>query len=298
MQGTDHRPWTGLGTLGWFLGVWVVMMAAMMFPSVAPTVALYSRMTRERSPLSPLLFTAVSRDVGRRRSARLLGRGGRRPFRGDVLAWDRAGRWVAGATLIVAAVYELTPLKDVCLGTCREHVLERRQLVDGRDDERRNRDPPPGPIPGEHVARETAAGRRGREGEHSGDAPRHEIAGREEERRKRRALPGHAGVQGDGRRDGREHHRGHHHDPRRRGTSRAFRGRSTARRPSRASGRPSTTSRRRRGRTGARRARAGHARPRTPGRARRPQGLRRRPGRSRDQAAQENSEVDRPVLPS
>ena len=38
---------------------------------------------------------------------------------GDVLAWERAGRWVAGATLLVAAVYELTPLKDVCLGKCR-----------------------------------------------------------------------------------------------------------------------------------------------------------------------------------
>ena len=38
---------------------------------------------------------------------------------GDVLAWDRAGRWIAGATLVVAAVYELTPLKDVCLGKCR-----------------------------------------------------------------------------------------------------------------------------------------------------------------------------------
>jgi predicted metal-binding membrane protein len=38
---------------------------------------------------------------------------------GDVLAWDRAGRWVAGGTLVIAAVYELTPLKDVCLGKCR-----------------------------------------------------------------------------------------------------------------------------------------------------------------------------------
>src|SRR6185295_19636473 len=56
MQGMDDGPWSGLGTLGWFVAVWVVMMAAMMFPSVAPTVALYSRMTRQRSPLSPLLF--------------------------------------------------------------------------------------------------------------------------------------------------------------------------------------------------------------------------------------------------
>ena len=38
---------------------------------------------------------------------------------GDVLAWDRAGRWLAGATLLTAAAYELTPLKDVCLRKCR-----------------------------------------------------------------------------------------------------------------------------------------------------------------------------------
>ncbi len=38
----DAGPGTELGTLGWFLGIWLVMMAAMMFPSVAPTVALYS----------------------------------------------------------------------------------------------------------------------------------------------------------------------------------------------------------------------------------------------------------------
>ena len=40
MRSMDDGPWTALGTLGWFLGVWVVMMAAMMFPSLAPTVAL------------------------------------------------------------------------------------------------------------------------------------------------------------------------------------------------------------------------------------------------------------------
>jgi predicted metal-binding membrane protein len=120
MQGMDQGPWTGLGTLGWFVGVWVVMMAAMMLPSVAPTVALYSRMTRRRSPLSPLLFAAsylvtwagaglcayaVAASIGR--------------TSGEALAWERAGRWVAGATLVAAAVYELTPLKDVCLGKCR-----------------------------------------------------------------------------------------------------------------------------------------------------------------------------------
>lgn len=120
MRGMDGGPWTSLGTLGWFLGIWVVMMAAMMFPSVAPTVALYSRLTRQRSPLSPLLFTAgylvvwTGAGLAAFALAALLGR-----ISGDVLAWDRAGRWIAGATLVVAAVYELTPLKDVCLGKCR-----------------------------------------------------------------------------------------------------------------------------------------------------------------------------------
>ena len=120
MQGMDNGPWTGLGTLGWFLAVWVVMMGAMMFPSVAPTVALYSRMTRERSPLSPLLFAAgylvTWGGAGVLAFAAAVA-GGR--VAGGVLAWDRAGRWVAGATLVLAAVYQVTPLKDACLGKCR-----------------------------------------------------------------------------------------------------------------------------------------------------------------------------------
>jgi predicted metal-binding membrane protein len=120
MRGMDAGPWTGLGTIGWFLGVWVVMMAAMMFPSVAPTVALYSRMTSERSALSPLLFAAgyLLTWAGAGVLAFAIALSERR-IAGDVLAWDRAGRWVAGGTLVVAAVYELTPLKDVCLGKCR-----------------------------------------------------------------------------------------------------------------------------------------------------------------------------------
>src|SRR5690349_14259598 len=57
MRGMDDGPWTALGTAGWFVAVWTVMMAAMMFPSIAPTAALYSRMTRRRSPFLPLMFT-------------------------------------------------------------------------------------------------------------------------------------------------------------------------------------------------------------------------------------------------
>jgi predicted metal-binding membrane protein len=116
----DEGPWTGLGSFGWFLGVWVVMMAAMMFPSVAPTVALYSRMTRERSPLSPLLFAAGYLVTWTAAGVVAFGLGSALgSISGDVFAWDGAGRWTAGATLLVAAGYELTPLKDACLGKCR-----------------------------------------------------------------------------------------------------------------------------------------------------------------------------------
>ena len=120
MKGMDDGPWTALGTLGWFLGVWVVMMAAMMFPSVAPTVALYSQMTKARSLVLPLLFTAgyLLTWAAAGALAFAIAIGGSHAL-GDVLSWDRSGRWVAGAVLIVAAVYELTPLKDACLGKCR-----------------------------------------------------------------------------------------------------------------------------------------------------------------------------------
>jgi predicted metal-binding membrane protein len=120
MGGMDEGPWTALGALGWFLGAWVVMMAAMMLPSVAPTVALYSRMTRERSGVLPAVFSAgylltwaaagvLAFAIGRATGL----------VDGDVFSWNDAGRWVAGGTLLVAAAYEVTPLKDVCLDKCR-----------------------------------------------------------------------------------------------------------------------------------------------------------------------------------
>jgi predicted metal-binding membrane protein len=116
MQGMDQGPWTALGGFGWFVGVWLVMMAAMMLPSVAPTVALYARMTRARRPLAPLAFTAgylvLWGAVG------VLGYAAAWAAQ-DVLAWDRGGRWIAGVTLLAAALYELTPLKAACLRRCR-----------------------------------------------------------------------------------------------------------------------------------------------------------------------------------
>jgi predicted metal-binding membrane protein len=120
MAGMDAGPGTDLGALGWFLGVWVVMMAAMMFPSLAPTVALYARMTRRRGLDQPLLFAGGYLLVWGTAGLGAYGlfRVGSGLFGGD-LAWHTGGQWSAAGVLAVAALYEITPLKDVCLAKCR-----------------------------------------------------------------------------------------------------------------------------------------------------------------------------------
>src|SRR5881296_2099702 len=48
MRGMDAGPGTDLGGLGWYVGIWVTMMAAMMLPSAAPMVLLFARVSAEQ----------------------------------------------------------------------------------------------------------------------------------------------------------------------------------------------------------------------------------------------------------
>ncbi|MCD2195167.1 DUF2182 domain-containing protein [Actinomycetospora endophytica] len=120
MRGMDDGPWTALGGLGWFVLVWLVMMAAMMFPSIAPTVALYSRMTKGRIRLAPPMFTAgylltwTAAGVVAWMIAAAT-----RWIPADAVPWEQGGRVLASAALIAAGAYQLTPLKNVCLTRCR-----------------------------------------------------------------------------------------------------------------------------------------------------------------------------------
>ena len=126
MRGMDAGPGTDLGGLGWYLGIWVTMMAAMMLPSAAPTVLLFARVSRERArrgkaELVPAwLFVAGYLAVWT-----LVGLAAYGAYRAFVsagtgwLAWDRTGPYVTGGALITAGIYQLTPLKDVCLRHCR-----------------------------------------------------------------------------------------------------------------------------------------------------------------------------------
>jgi predicted metal-binding membrane protein len=120
MSDMSASPGTDLGTLGWFIGIWVVMMAAMMLPAVAPTIALYTQMTRRRGLARPFAFTTGYLVVWGAAGIAAYGLYSlARHVLGSQLAWHSGGRLLCSAVLTIAAIYELTPLKNACLSKCR-----------------------------------------------------------------------------------------------------------------------------------------------------------------------------------
>ena len=120
----------GPGTMGMalplFLLMWVAMMAAMMFPSVAPIAILWTKAIRGRSQGAAMLGRMTS----------FLG--------GYLLAWAAYGllafaallgterlvevspegaKWLGVGIFAVAGLYQLTPLKDACLRHCRSPMM-------------------------------------------------------------------------------------------------------------------------------------------------------------------------------
>src|SRR4051794_33487027 len=131
MSGMDAGPGTDPGTLGFFLGVWVVMMAAMMFPSIAPMVSMHVRIQdarKVRGQSAPVGATTVF--VGAYliswAAAGLVGYGVfqlGKALTGDTFSWHNAGPELAGGIIVLAAIYQLTPMKDVCLRHCRSPFM-------------------------------------------------------------------------------------------------------------------------------------------------------------------------------
>ncbi|WP_367319129.1 DUF2182 domain-containing protein [Streptomyces sp. HUAS ZL42] len=115
------------GTMGMalplFLLLWVTMMAAMMLPSMAPVAITWARSIGRRSSgwtraarttefvggyllvwtaFGLLAYAALS-------------------FTGDWVEDDpRAGRWIGAFAFLLAGVYQLGPLKKLCLRHCRD----------------------------------------------------------------------------------------------------------------------------------------------------------------------------------
>jgi predicted metal-binding membrane protein len=126
MAGMDHGPGTDLGSLGFYVSAWVVMTAAMMFPSIVPMVSIHRQVQRRRAqrgralPGATALFVAgyiVSWTAFGLVAYALFALASALDI--EALAWDEGGRWVAGGVLMGAATYQLTPLKDACLSRCR-----------------------------------------------------------------------------------------------------------------------------------------------------------------------------------
>ena len=117
MRGMDAGPGTDLGGLGWFLGVWAAMMAAMMLPSAVPAAVAVARASRALpTAIFGVGYLAVWTAVGivaymlvRVVTSLDFGR----------LAWDQDGPYAAGAVILLAGIYELTPLKQQLLRGCR-----------------------------------------------------------------------------------------------------------------------------------------------------------------------------------
>jgi predicted metal-binding membrane protein len=115
MRGMDDGPGTDLGGLGWYLGIWVTMTAAMMLPSAAPAAR---HVARHGAPT--VLFTAGYLAVWT--GYGLLAYGVFRLvtlFDVGWLAWNRSGPLAAGCAIVAAGLYELTRLKRMSLRRCR-----------------------------------------------------------------------------------------------------------------------------------------------------------------------------------
>jgi predicted metal-binding membrane protein len=117
MRGMDAGPGTDLGGLGWYLGIWVTMTAAMMLPSAAPAAGHVARIARR---VPTVLFVAgylavwTVYGLAAYGLFRLV-----TSFDTGWLAWDERGPYVAGAAIVAAGIYELTPLKRRSLRRCR-----------------------------------------------------------------------------------------------------------------------------------------------------------------------------------
>ena len=105
-SGMDMGAATKLGSLAFFAAAWVSMMAAMMLPGAVPAVS-----------------TCVRRGGGLRAAPMFVG--------SYIVVWTLVGLAVyvvyrphstpvAGAFVVAAGVYELTPFKDECRRRCRE----------------------------------------------------------------------------------------------------------------------------------------------------------------------------------
>ena len=124
MMATTLKPWTTLD-FALMLLMWAVMMVGMMLPSATPMILLFTKVTRQ-SEEQEQPFTPAGVLVGGYVLVWALF-----SIAATVLQWGleqmallspsmiSVSPYLGGGLLMAAGVYQLTPLKDVCLRHCR-----------------------------------------------------------------------------------------------------------------------------------------------------------------------------------
>ena len=120
----QRAVWTP-GYAGLMFAMWWVMMVAMMLPSAAPMLLLFARLNRnEKAGDRPYVPTAIF-------AAGYLAAWGGFSALATCLQWalERVGLlspmmvttsyWLGGILLLLAGIWQLTPMKNVCLRHCR-----------------------------------------------------------------------------------------------------------------------------------------------------------------------------------
>lgn len=113
--------------VGTFVSMWVLMMAAMMFPSVAPVALMWGRSIRSsssgsarvaRSSLFVLGYLGIWSVVG------LLAYAGSAGVALLGESFPHQARWFGTGLFSLSAIYQMTPLKDACLRHCRSPMSQ------------------------------------------------------------------------------------------------------------------------------------------------------------------------------
>jgi predicted metal-binding membrane protein len=130
-MGATAPVWMAWGFATWVLivAMWWIMMIAMMTPSAAPTILLYARVHRHalargqvQDKLAPTgAFAAgyLSVWLGFAAAAATVHWALERAGLVSAMMMGSQSRWLSGAVLITAGLYQLSPLKNICLVHCR-----------------------------------------------------------------------------------------------------------------------------------------------------------------------------------
>ncbi|WP_198294165.1 DUF2182 domain-containing protein [Ensifer sp. BR816] len=125
--GISPHPWSAVDA-AFTMTMWVVMMVGMMLPSASPMILLYARVGRQ-SLRDGKPFASAGYFTGGYLMAwagfALVATLGQWLIEGALLtpALASASRVFSGIVLIVAGLYQWTPLKDACLAQCQAPIV-------------------------------------------------------------------------------------------------------------------------------------------------------------------------------